>query len=77
MPTVLRYRGHRFFFYSIDCREPPHLHVETGGRRAKIWLSPVALEWARGYNESETRELEKIISDYSEQMLEMWYAYCQ
>ncbi len=76
MPTVLRYKGHRFFFYSADCAEPPHTHVETGGRRAKFWISPIALGWSRGYNESEIREIERIISGYQEQMLETWYAYC-
>ena len=28
MPTVLRIDGHRFFFYSLEGQEPPHIHVE-------------------------------------------------
>jgi hypothetical protein len=32
MPTVLRSGPYRFFFYSADRGEPPHVHVE--GRRA-------------------------------------------
>ncbi len=28
MPTVLRIRGYRFFFFSLEGNEPPHIHVE-------------------------------------------------
>lgn len=27
MPTILLWRGHRFFFYSNEGSEPPHVHV--------------------------------------------------
>jgi hypothetical protein len=35
--------GYRFFFYSLENREPPHIHVAQAGRYAKHWLEPVAL----------------------------------
>lgn len=38
MPTLLRWKGYRFFFYSADGWEPPHVHVVKDGREAKIWL---------------------------------------
>ena len=28
MPTLLQTEGFRFFFYSNERREPPHVHVE-------------------------------------------------
>ena len=28
MPTVLRVRGFRFYFYSHEPNEPPHVHVD-------------------------------------------------
>ncbi|MCK4624971.1 MAG: DUF4160 domain-containing protein [Phycisphaerae bacterium] len=28
MPTVLRKSGYRFFFFSLEGFEPPHIHVE-------------------------------------------------
>ena len=34
MPTVLRSNGIRFFFYSSENNEPPHIHVETKGPRS-------------------------------------------
>jgi len=41
MPTVLRLDGFRFYFYSEDRKEPPHIHVDRGGASAKIWLERV------------------------------------
>ncbi|MGH8245034.1 MAG: DUF4160 domain-containing protein [Gammaproteobacteria bacterium] len=29
MPTVLRSGPHRFFFFSREGHEPPHVHIET------------------------------------------------
>lgn len=43
MPTVLRIGPYRFFFYSNEGSEPPHVHVESGGRVAKVWLVPVSV----------------------------------
>ena len=43
MPTVMRIGLHRFFFFSGDGGEPPHVHVETGDNEAKFWLDPVSL----------------------------------
>lgn len=43
MPTVLRVGPYRFFFYSGDGGEPPHIHVERDQYVAKVWLDPVRL----------------------------------
>lgn len=39
MPTILRIDGHRFFFYSRETHEPPHIHVQTAEKAAKFWLT--------------------------------------
>jgi len=39
MPTVLRVKGYRFFFFTLEGKEPPHIHVEQAERYAKIWLT--------------------------------------
>jgi hypothetical protein len=44
MPTVLRSGPYRFFFYTGDGGEPPHVHVERDDCEAKFWLDPVRLE---------------------------------
>ena len=37
------------FFYSLEEREPIHIHVEHAGRYAKFWLDPVTLASNRGF----------------------------
>ena len=36
MPTVLKHAGYRFYFYSHEPNEPPHVHVDKGGCTAKL-----------------------------------------
>jgi hypothetical protein len=48
VPTLLRVRGYRFFFFSMEGREPPHIHVAHAGRYAKFWLDPVLVADVRG-----------------------------
>ena len=43
MPTVLRVGAYRFFFYSADAGEPPHIHVGRDDNVAKFWLDPLRL----------------------------------
>ena len=72
MPTVLTFRGHRFFFYSNENKEPPHIHVENAENYAKFWLDPVkVVDWS-GYNAPEIRELQKLIEANRTLMLKEW-----
>ena len=49
MPSV-RFPGpYRFFFYSGDNAEPPHVHVERDNYKAKFWLDPVRLQRSKGF----------------------------
>ena len=50
MPTVLRVGSYRFFFYSADADEPPHIHVEQSGNAAKFWTDPVRLARSNGFS---------------------------
>jgi hypothetical protein len=61
-PTALR-ESFRFFFYSNERGEPPHVHVKTGSGEAKFWLFPtVELESAsKGMKRSEVRKALRII----------------
>lgn len=49
MPTVLNIKGYRFFFYSLEGNEPPHIHVEHGDKVGKFWLNPVNLASSYGF----------------------------
>ena len=53
MPTGLRQDGYRFYFYSHEPNEPPHVHVDKGGASAKVWLENVALARNMGYKPRE------------------------
>lgn len=55
LPTVLRLGPYRFFAYSADRDEPPHVHVEREGSGGKFWLEPVRLESSRGFGRVELR----------------------
>jgi hypothetical protein len=63
MPTVLRVKGYRFFFVSLEGHEPPHVHVESAERFAKFWLSPVALAKSRGFRSGELSEIQRLIEE--------------
>ena len=43
MPTVLRFEADRFYFYSHEPNEPPHIHIDRDNLSAKFWLSPISL----------------------------------
>jgi hypothetical protein len=43
MPTIFRLDGYRFYFYSHEPDEPPHLHIDKGGASIKVWLDPLAM----------------------------------
>jgi len=55
MPTVLRRGPYRFFFYSSDRAEPPHVHVERDENLAKFWLDPVRLHESGGFRGAELK----------------------
>jgi hypothetical protein len=73
MPAVLRIRGYRFFFWSMEDREPPHIHVAHGGRYAKFWLEPVALADARGFASHELTKIQKLVVRNRQLFLERWH----
>jgi hypothetical protein len=75
MPTVLRIRGYRFFFFSLDWREPIHIHVEQGDRYAKFWLAPIALARSKGFRGSELLEVQRMVTDNKSLFEEKWHEY--
>lgn len=75
MPVLLRVGGDRFFFYSLEDREPPHIHVAHAGRYAKFWLNPVALASNRGFRDHELTVLRQLVLENRAFFLEKWNAY--
>ena len=56
MPTVLRIGAYRFYFYSHEIHEPPHIHIDRDNLSAKFWLEPVALAKNIGFRGKELRK---------------------
>jgi hypothetical protein len=75
MPTLLRWRGYRFFFYSADGWEPPHVHVFKDGKEAKLWLDDVRLAANLGYEARELNEIIRKTRDERTAFLEAWNDY--
>jgi len=38
VPTLLLVDGFRFYFFSNEGSEPPHVHVSKGDAIGKLWL---------------------------------------
>jgi hypothetical protein len=75
MPTVLRIGRFRFFFYSNENQEPPHIHVKAAENEAKFWLNPVRLAFNHGYRGHELNEVERLVRDNQVALLEAWNGY--
>jgi len=72
MPTVLRLLGFRFYFYSDEGTEPPHIHIETGDGACKFWLNPVALAKNRGMSAIDIRKVERLVYEHQAFLLEKY-----
>jgi hypothetical protein len=75
MPTVLRLGPYRFYFYSHEPNEPPHIHVDRDNLSAKFWLEPVQLVRNIGFSARDLRKLEQMIIDHHEELQEKWNGY--
>ncbi len=75
MPAVLRIGGYRFFFYSLEDREPAHVDVAQAGRYAKFWLDPAGLASNRGFRSHELTVIRELVREHRDLFLEKWNAY--
>ena len=75
MPTVLRSGPYRFYFYSHEPNEPPHVHVDRDDLSAKFWLEPVALAGNFGFTARELNTIESLVQANQHQLLEAWHGY--
>ena len=72
MPTLLNWRGHRFFFYSADRWEPPHVHITRQGSQTKIWLRDLTVAINIGYSARELNEIIVTTRENRDAFLEAW-----
>ena len=72
MPTVLRIGRFRFYFFSNEREEPPHIHVKAAEDQAKFWLTPTQLASNYGFSSRELNELERLVDANEAIFLEAW-----
>ncbi len=72
MPGIAEIGPYKFFFYSSEGSEPPHVHVRRDRATAKFWLGPVRLARSRRFSDHELRELERIVEQNLAHILESW-----
>lgn len=72
MPTVAQIGPFRFYFYSGDRLEPPHVHVEAAGVGAKLWLNPVSLARNDGMRHSDLNAVQSLAREHRDEFLAAW-----
>lgn len=72
MPTALRVGRYRFYFFSNEGLEPPHIHVKAGGDQAKFWLDPIGLASNYGIRAHELNRIERLIEEHQAELMEAW-----
>lgn len=75
MPTILRTQGFRFFSYSLENGEPPHIHVTHGGKTAKYWLDPVELASSEDFRAHELNQVRALVAGHRAEFRRRWDEY--
>jgi hypothetical protein len=73
MPAVLRDGPYRFYFWSRENNEPPHVHVQRERFEAKFWLQPVELSGNWRFPRHELRLIERLVERHRDLLLERWH----
>jgi hypothetical protein len=75
MPTVMRVDGFRFYFFSHEPNEPPHIHIDKGEATIKIWLDNVDVAKSRGFRAHEISGILAMTAKHQALLLEKWNEY--
>ncbi len=75
MSTIFRLNGFRFYFYSHEPNEPPHVHVDKGDATIKVWLDSLEVAKSRGFRAHEISGIIDMVSEQRAMFLEMWHEY--
>jgi Domain of unknown function (DUF4160) len=76
MPTILKEKGFRLFFYSDERNEPCHVHIEKGDAYGKIWLEPVLeINYLINFTTSEEKDIMEIVLKNIANFKKKWNEY--
>lgn len=77
MPSVKNIDGpYRFYFYSFDCNEPIHVHVQRENRLCKFWIEPLTLSRNHGFSSRDLNAIRRIILKEFRTIKEAWHEHC-
>lgn len=77
MPTIKDIQGpYRLFFYSFDCHEPKHVHVQREKLICKFWREPISLSKNTGFSPKELNAIRRIVESDLNKILEAWHEHC-
>lgn len=75
MPTLLRIGPFRFYFYSHEPNEPPHVHVDRGEATIKIWLDSLDVAKSRGFRAHEIGGIVAMVAEHRDAFMEAWHGH--
>jgi len=77
MPTIREISGpYRWFFFSFDCGEPKHLHIQRERKVCKYWMEPIALASNHGFSAVELNAIRQLLETNRTKILEAWNEHC-
>jgi hypothetical protein len=72
-PTVFRWKGFRFYFFSRE-EARIHIHVRDATGQAKFWIEPeIALEKNIGLKEIDIIDILEIIRSRKQEIIDAWH----
>jgi NADH:ubiquinone oxidoreductase subunit D len=74
MPTVFRYDGYRFYFYSNE-HLPEHIHVENGDGYARVVLKSLEVTDSYKLKSKELKLIIKLVRKHRQEIEKAWYEY--
>lgn len=75
MPTVMRIGAFRFYFYSHEPNEPPHIHIDRDEATMKVWLGSLEVARSRGFRAHEINGIVAMVAEHQTALTEAWHGY--
>jgi len=73
MPTIHRENGYRFYFFSHEPNEPPHVHIDKGEATIKVWLVSLEVAKSRGFRAHEISGIIDMVRVHQTTFTEKWH----
>lgn len=71
-PTVFKWKGYRFFFFSREERRA-HVHVSSPEGELKVWLIPeVKIALNHGLSKDQLSELIQVVKEKRDELFDAW-----